>query len=377
MDPAVAANADPTRRWYEPEGDPFSGSARSVWSATTDGTISAPPAVTDTTVYTGSYDGAIHAFDRADGSRAWKTTLAGEVVTTVPVATDTAVYAASFDDLGRSSRHVYALDPADGAVRWSEQLRRGTKYAPTHAGNSVFVAETGGTPLQTVDPGDVSSLGELVCLDAEDGERRWTTTVGPGRTAVAGATAYHQSGTDLFALDVADGSRRWMRALADPVRSGPLVLPGTVVVGTSSNDVRAFDRETGDERWSTDVFVERLHSSVRNARSQTPPRRFAGVSSLAADDRHVFAGTYNAVFALDPGGGDRMWVADFDCRGVYAQSVVGDRLHFGSGNGGVYATDLRDGTGSRALSLGSTSYPRPFDGSLYVTTADGTVCAYQ
>jgi outer membrane protein assembly factor BamB len=146
-----------------------------------------------------------------------------------------------------------------------------------------------------------------------------------------------------------------------------------VFVGTADNDVHAVDGWTGEVEWSADLYVEAVHSAWRNARAQTHPLAFTGVTALAVDDDYLFVGTHNAVFALDVERGGIHWAVDLGCGSVTTLERVDDRLVFGSGNGGVYSLARWDGSGGLVAEFGETVYPAVGGETLYVATEMGDV----
>lgn len=107
-----------------------------------------------------------------------------------------------------------------------------------------------------------SADGEIVALDAETGERRWTYGDAVGMDsytdlAVSDGVYFgyctDEMGdcTDLTALEL-DGEERWVRDV-NPGHSRPRVTDGVVYVAESFGAVRALDAETGDTRWERNI----------------------------------------------------------------------------------------------------------------------------
>jgi outer membrane protein assembly factor BamB len=153
---------------------------------------------------------------------------------------------------------------------WSEDGPRELWRRPIGAGFSAVAAV--GDRLYTLDaPGDTE---DAVCLDAATGEELWRTPLGkrfpsefgdgPRATpTVVGDTVYAVTATvQLAALDAADGAVRWRRDLIEafdvkqprfgyscsPLVDGDLLLLD--VGGDEGRGVVAFDRRTGETRWT-------------------------------------------------------------------------------------------------------------------------------
>lgn len=333
------------------------------WRVEVGGRVRTPPAVGDDVVAVGTVDGVVYGVS-ASGDVRWRAALDGDFVVAPPVVRGGTVYAVSYDDLGRGDDHVYALDGDDGTVRWSIGTHRGLRASPVVTDEAVLLSVVGRR----------SEPGAVRCLDPETGDVRWETEVGGGGLALDDECVYAASEAGLAACRRTDGHRRWTTAVESEIEVGPVVVDGTVVVGSASSGVHAFDAATGDPRWTTNVFRRAVHSELRNARCQLPPWAFAGVSALAASEGTVYAGTYNAVFAIDPEDGAERWALDLGCDRVRSLSIAGDRLSVGADDGSVFSLATRNGDGGKLH--GSADPVRVEAGSdaVYFTVESGAVC---
>lgn len=174
----------------------------------------APVSATEDTVFTES-DGALYAVEPADGSVRWETELA-EGSHVAPVVGEEVVVVAGSDGL------VQAVARSDGTERWQESV----------AGNQRAAAVTDGAVYAISDTND-----RLLAFDAWTGEERWTADLGPTvdhQPAVGGETVYvmgydeRKEEDALFCVDAASGSVR--RTL--PLRTSedePLEIRGSGV----------------------------------------------------------------------------------------------------------------------------------------------------
>ncbi len=222
--------------------------------------------------------GGLHALRFRDGTRAWRTSEVspntigstfGYDEETVPpvVGPDGTVYVG-----GKSA--ITALNPADGSVRW--------RYDE---------AQSFGTPAVTETAVYVGGGAGVLALDARDGTERWEADTTAGRTA------------------------------------NMVAVGGQSVVLSNGNETTAFDRRTGDRRWSV-----------------SPPPEFYPVVS----DDTAFVGTYEGLFAFDVEDGTRRWRFERGSGRSFSSPVVTDDTIYaverpGEGPAATFALDRTDG----------------------------------
>lgn len=222
-----------------------------------------------------STGGAVHSFDRSEGTRSWQTEL-GRWQTRVAVQDDRLVVPYIPDDDPFTSG-LAALDPGDGAIRWSVDLDGKVEYPIAVADDTAFLstdqsliaidlserAERWSVTLdQGIDSAPTAtdeavyvlgSRGRLHAFERDSGRERWTADVPPGtKTAVAvGEDVVVAAGRTVTAIETADGSERWS---ADPdVLSGesPPVIGATTAYIPDLGGISALDLATGERRWQT------------------------------------------------------------------------------------------------------------------------------
>jgi len=178
---ASAALSSPT---VGPDGSLFVGTedgtlyavganGKSRWTYRTGGAIYSSPAVaSNRNVYVGSTDGSVYALS-GDGSELWRFHTKGPglcpkgaVFASPTIGTDGSVYVAGFYD-----PNLYALSPTDGSVKWVcnfGQSSAQTELTPWPCASPV-VAEDG-TIYQVLlhDP-------HLYAIEPTDGAMRWST----------------------------------------------------------------------------------------------------------------------------------------------------------------------------------------------------------
>ena len=88
------------------------GRATVIWSRTTGGFVYSSPAIFDETVYVGSYDGNLYAFDAATGDTRWAFP-AGGAISGSPTVMGGLVYFSTLEGM------TYAVDASTGEQVWT------------------------------------------------------------------------------------------------------------------------------------------------------------------------------------------------------------------------------------------------------------------
>jgi outer membrane protein assembly factor BamB len=199
------------------------------------------------------------ALNAADGSVRWRHDFGDYTVVGLgytPVISDGMVFITD-------SAGVYALDPANGSIRWH------VKLFTTASGLSVLTVQSG---IIYVSGGNVASDVHLYALRSTDGSKLWEVRTDgfTTRPCVAGGVIYlaeklypGTNGTDMFAyaLSVANGSTLWRTPLGTAVNletnptafAAPLVEGGLIVVGSDDSYLYGIGVTDGAMRWRAHV----------------------------------------------------------------------------------------------------------------------------
>lgn len=236
--------------------------------------------IDDDRVYAGSAAGLATAIDVETGRLQWQASVAArDAIVFAPAVHRAGIVAAYADRSGGSG--VVALDPVTGRERWRTRLDGygAVRGDPLAAGDQVIVATADGT---------------IHALDAEVGRSRrtwppvsrrgtgeWTAQdfralAQAGRTLVAGSL----SGT-VVAYDLASGRERWRRAAWRTSVAFGLATDGRLVyVPYVSGPLVVLDASTGDERARTVEGRDEFHWA---------PRASGGLVFAASSSRGYFA----------------------------------------------------------------------------------------
>jgi len=207
----------------------------------------ATPAVVGDLVYIGSCSGNVFAIDRHDGRRRWTFDVKDDgrpaSFHSDPLVADGMLIIGTDRGIQENpTSHVWALDPATGALRWKCVVGNGIVSDIVRAGNRAIV---------------VTRAESLLCLDLASGRRVWTFTgkypssdVYLYRSPAAAGGRVFFGGTDemVRAFDLQSGRLLWQRPLGTPISSGILAVGDEVVLTVGSGTLYRLDQATGAVR---------------------------------------------------------------------------------------------------------------------------------
>ena len=250
-------------------------------------------------------DDGMAAFRRADGSKAWDSTLAARANT--PVVVGGVAVTSTWEG------QLVGLSVADGRVAWKAPLPGGAVAPPASNASAVVV---------TWQREDKSAAGVLA-VDGATGRRLWSVPVEPGGVggpAITPDGAVVFVGGDLFAhaLGLVDGKERWrteLRGAGSPEVPPVAVGAGAVLVAHRLGGLDLLDSATGRRLWqlATDGIAVRggpvvgpegsfafplddgrlvLAGPDRETETRQAPNRISGLA--AGPGRLLVAGTRGA-----------------------------------------------------------------------------------
>jgi polyvinyl alcohol dehydrogenase (cytochrome) len=238
------------------------------WSFTTQGDVSATPAVDGSNVYVPDWSGNLYAVNRATGQQVWRSSIAaasgvpGDKARATPVIADGKVIVGTQGPFGGGGK-MLAFDKDTGALVWSTVLDSHpaaiiTQSATVHAGRVYVGVSSFEEAMASLIPGYpcCSFRGSMLALDLNTGAIIWRTTMVPagypggaiwgsspavdprrGQVYIATGNNYDipQSALDCIAL-----------AGTDPVAQRACIPPGNHI-----DSILALDLKTGAIRWAT------------------------------------------------------------------------------------------------------------------------------
>ena len=247
------------------------------WPYPTGGAVRSSPAIgPDGVVYAGSDIGKVYAIN-PDGTWKWENYL-------IQVSTDVHSSPALSADtvyVGAASNFLYALNMADGTLKWTYDPVGPVNSSPAlDAAGNVYFGEAGGS-VYSIPPGGGVGVENWFFdspgLDAFDSS--------PVIDA-AGVVYIGSLDSSLYAI-YGGGLEKWSFLTGAAIRSSPaLGADGTVFVGSDDGNLYAIDTVTdvnaGLQKW---VFATSPASPIRSSPAVAPD----GTVYFGADDGKLYA----------------------------------------------------------------------------------------
>ncbi len=200
----------------------------------------ATPLLHDGTLYVSSFDGTLYALDAANGALRWKFQTEGALAA-APALHDGTLYFGSFD------LHFYAVDAASGSLKWRSQEGGGKWFWATPAihGDRVYAPNLDGK-VYVYDTGSGAPMVSPIDL----GSPAVTTPVVSGDYVFVGV-----ENAEVYRIDTGGGQK--MRFYDESATEGamlnaPLTLVnGVIYVHTQAPDrLYAFNVADGVSQWA-------------------------------------------------------------------------------------------------------------------------------
>jgi polyvinyl alcohol dehydrogenase (cytochrome) len=274
----------------------------------------AQPSVAGGRLYVGSQNGTVYALNAANGCIRWTFAAAGGVRTAITIGNGLIYF-------GDTAANAYAVDEETGARQWvrsveTHPLARITGSPTLHDGR-LYVTTSSYEESQGADPQYpcCTFRGSVTALDATTGVVIWKTytiTDEPKRrgTSSAGVPLWGPSGAAIWSAPTIDGRRGLIYVATGNQYSGPS--------HPSSNAVMALDMKTGSVRWSKqvtpgDIYVSNCRAGNPNCPDTNGPDFDFGsppmlVRTSTGRDLIVIGQKSGIGFALDPEkNGEGVW----------------------------------------------------------------------
>lgn len=316
-----------------------------AWTAPTGSTFYySSPVMANDTVYIGSHDGKLYAFDAYSGAQKWVGVTNGQIDSS-PAVADGLVY------VGSADHNLYAFDAKTGHFKWKAPTQGQIFSSPTVVDGAVYVG---------------SRDAKLYAFDAVNGHLEWavsteflTTYSSP---AVANGLVYIGSNNGkLYAFDTTTGDMKWSKQAGNLITSSPAIANGVVYVGSNNGTLYAFEASTGKFKWSRSTGAAIFSSPAVNN----------GVVYVGSNDKMLYA--------FEASTGKPKWLKstgdEIESSPIWANGLV----YVGSWDGNVYAFDATTGQKKWVASTGSRIYSSPMvaNGVVYISNISGKLYAFQ
>ncbi len=249
------------------------------------------PAVTDTQVVFGGYNGHVYALNLSDGSQKWEYNTHSSIVGGVVIAGNTVI-------AGNSDGNVVALDLDKGTPKPGWNIHTGERVwsTPVIDADTVYVtsldrkvyayrlADGSHVWTDSSSKGAIAATPEVVnghiyfgafdkhlyALDKTSGSQLWQSPPAANwfwAQAVASDSTVYAGSLDgtIYAFSAQDGSVKWSQKLGDSVRGRPALVGGTLVVADRTGRVAGFDPADGTQKWKTELNSTALGDLVLTA----------------------------------------------------------------------------------------------------------------
>ncbi len=232
-------------------------------------------------VFTINSTGQMQAFDAQSGASQWATQLPGQTSFTSPPSGS--IFGSNSDLVytsgAGSGGTLYAIHEATGAIAWQASVMNGDHSTPVVTNSGVYVSyacaqtydfepltgallwhhatgcEGGGGKTAVLYNGKLyvrdAARGNTV-LDAGTGANLGTfnASVAP---AFSGSTGFFLNGSTLQAVDLATNASLWSFTGDASLSTAPIVVNGTVYIGSTLGNIFGIDASTGKQTWSAAV----------------------------------------------------------------------------------------------------------------------------
>lgn len=213
-----------------------------LWSTNIGGAISSSPLVAEGRVYIGSRGGGFYALAAGSGQVVWKKTLWS--------VWDGAAYRSGTVYVGSDQRRVWAFDADTGAKRWMVDVWGRVRSTPAVTEQRVFVGTDNGR-VYALNRRTGHKVWAAAAVSPGHGFVRCAPAVAAGLVVVSvGLTTKPMDGK-LRAFHLRTGSAAWTGEMADYTTSSPAYENGLFFVGSFDHRLYAFGARHGAEVWTS------------------------------------------------------------------------------------------------------------------------------
>ncbi len=172
----------------------------------------------------------------------------------------------------------------------------------------------------------------------------------------------------LYALSAETGAVKWRYRTGDRIDGTPAVVDGTVYVGSFDRNVYALDAETGEEQW-----IHGTDGIVRSSPTVVDETVYIGVHCRVEECTRYYDVSWPKIgylYAFDAEDGSVRWRYEVE-DGILGKPAVADgTVIIGSSDGTIYGIDAETGTSTWEVDTGPQVIASPVvaDGVAYASS---------
>lgn len=297
-----------------------------LWKMKTNGPIVATPVINDQTVFVGSLDSTLYAFDLQTGKWKWSLPTAGPIRSSVCLLNDR-LYLLSTDGI------LYRMDQDSGRIDGVFQTATGFPGDHQVDHHDYYTS----TPVIVDSTIYFGAADRIYAVSITNGYIRWTfKTDGPVHTTPAVSFGWVYAGSfdgHLYAINARTGNLAWKFKTTGrysypkgEVTGHPVAVGGVILFGARDNNLYAVNSVTGSCNWI----------------KQFP---YGWGLPVTFNDSVVYVGTAEdrTLFALDIRSGNEVWKTRTGFNVMGGVTVGNSYGYLGTLLGKVIAVDLRNG----------------------------------
>ena len=318
---------------------------------------------------------------KSDGIKPLWTFKCEDEIRGTPAISEGSLYIGSYD------HNLYSLDATDGKFQWKYPTEGGIVSRPAVADGNIFIGSEDKL-LHVVS----SRSGKVVWTYYTDGPIRSSPRISDGHVFI-GSDDYY-----LHAVNINSGRMVWRFETADAIRSTPLVQNEMVLVGCEAGDYYAIDFR-GDLKWRFRAKRAITSSTVGNKQAvyftsvdsslyALDPnsgwvlwRYRMGKASIStpciADDLVIVGAADGFIYAVEARSSKEVWRFRTEHQVNGSPVVYKDSVYCGSVDGNLYCLEYRTGRLKWRFGTGAaiTGTPLINDDIVYIGSTDHHVYA--
>ncbi len=293
------------------------------WEYYAGANIQASPLVLNDKLFVVAENGFIHKLDAKTGTLVKKINIGGTLLSS-PYGEQKGKDGNDYIYIGTGNTNtLYAYDATADTMEWVFTTDGNVYSSPTLYDTLILFG---------------SYDGKVYALDKEDGVKAWEfTTGGPVHssptTSNSGYVFVGSGDKNMYCLHVNTGLVNWQYATGGIVQSSPMSYGGVTVFGSDDGYVYCVDDSSATERWKVKTGDRILSSPTFWAKTDT-----------ASNVQLVFVGSYDYnMYAINILDGSVKW--QFPTKAIIKSSplVFNDRLYFGTHEKYLFCVDPVNG----------------------------------